>query len=108
MPFGQQSGSPATARQVEELLQEVRGAGFSDFREARHPLGLSQRQAAGRFTKDEAEELLARLSEGASSDELPVAADPKLSAAAERLLRAMPATALATELERRGWIVIAP
>jgi hypothetical protein len=108
MAFGQQAGRPANARRVDQLLDEVRKAGYSDFREARHPLGLNQRQASGRFTEDEAEELITRLGTAEVGGELPFSSETKISAAAEKLLRAMPAEQLATELERRGWIVIAP
>lgn len=108
MAFGQQSGRPANARRVDELLEQVRRAGYTDFREARHPLGLSQRQAGGRFTEDEVDELSARLTSVETGSELPFSADTKVSAAAEKLLRALPAEQLGLELERRGWIVIAP
>ena len=37
-------------------LQE---AGHADFRDARGPLGFTQRQAGGKFTRDEAEQLIA-------------------------------------------------
>ena len=108
MPFGQQSGPPASARQLDELLERVHLAGFSDFREARHPLGLTQRQAAGRFSRDEAAALLDRLT-SLEPGNVPIrSVDAKTSAASERLLRAFPAEQLAMELERRGWIVIAP
>ena len=49
MAFGQQSGPPASSRQVQELLALVQGAGHSDFRDARGPMGFTQRQAGGRF-----------------------------------------------------------
>ena len=55
MAFGQQAGPPATARQVQELLALLHHAGHTDFRDARGPMGFTQRQAAGKFTRDEAE-----------------------------------------------------
>ena len=61
MAFGQPSGPPATARQVRELTALVEAVGHTDLRDARGPLGLTQRQAGGRFTRDEAEALIARL-----------------------------------------------
>jgi hypothetical protein len=64
MAFGQASGPPATAKQVQELLGLVQEAGHADFREARGPLGLSQRQAGGHFTRDEADAFLDRLRDG--------------------------------------------
>src|SRR5580704_13098906 len=56
MAFGQQSGPPASAKQVRELLDLLKGAGHSDFRDARGPMGFTQRQAAGKFSHDEATE----------------------------------------------------
>ena len=64
MAFGQQSGPPASSKQVEELLALFESAGYSSFREARHIYGLSQRQAGGKFTRSEADELIARLAAG--------------------------------------------
>src|SRR4051812_45288063 len=61
MAFGQSSGPPATARQVQQLTLLVQAAGHADLRDARGPLGLTQRQSAGRFTRDEAEALIAQL-----------------------------------------------
>src|SRR3546814_8444200 len=61
MAFGQQSGPPATHRQVQQLTELLQAAGHSDFRDAHHPLGLTQRQAGGKFTRDEADDLIARL-----------------------------------------------
>ncbi len=61
MSFGQPSGPPATARQLRDLTALVEAAGHTGFRDARGPLGLTQRQAGGRFTRDEAEELIGRL-----------------------------------------------
>ena len=61
MAFGQQSGPPATARQLRELLDLVNAAGHSDFRDARGPLGFTQRQAGGKFTRDEADAFIAQL-----------------------------------------------
>ncbi|HEY5273009.1 MAG TPA: hypothetical protein VIJ34_07215 [Acidimicrobiales bacterium] len=108
MAFGQQSGPPASQRQVQELTQLLQDAGHEGFREARHPLGLTQRQAAGRFTRDEADDLIARLQ---ASDDAPPLLDavesPRLEAA-QKVLRVMAAEQLAFELERRGWTVIPP
>jgi hypothetical protein len=61
MAFGQQSGPPAGHRQLQELLELVIEAGHVDFRDARGPLGLTQRQGGGKFTREEADELIARL-----------------------------------------------
>jgi hypothetical protein len=65
MAFGQQSGPPATHRQMQDLLEHVIAAGHVDLRDARGPLGLTQRQAAGKFTRDEADALIERLQQDA-------------------------------------------
>jgi hypothetical protein len=103
MAFGQQAGPPASARQVAELLGLVQAAGHTDFRDARGALGFTQRQAAGKFTRDEATELIERLLAG---DDTPPPA-VRLTAA-EQTLRRLPAEQLAAELQRRGWIVVEP
>ena len=46
MAFGQPSGPPAPARDVARLAELVERAGFASFKEARHPLGLTQRELA--------------------------------------------------------------
>ena len=67
MAFGQQPGPPASARQVADLLALLRAAGYADFRDARGPMGFTQRQAGGKFTRDEAAALIDRL-ENAQAD----------------------------------------
>ena len=123
MAFGQQSGPPATARQVRQLEELLSAAGHFDFRDARGPLGLSQRQAGGRFTRDEADELIARLeaeSELGVGAVAPAAAPtrstpPRTAATGssptarrDAALARVPAEVLAAELQRRGWIVVEP
>jgi hypothetical protein len=127
MAFGQQSGPPATAKQVNELLALLGAAGHSDFRDARGPLGFTQRQAAGKFTRDEAdafiEQLQTEAANGDASDQegdaaAPVAAPaPTLQATRKRsrptstsdsALRKIPTDQLAAELQRRGWVVMEP
>ena len=101
------SGPPATSKQVAYLEALVRKAGYEGFREARRPLGLTQRQAGGKFTRQEASELIDRLVNGepaAGDDEAP---DP-IDAARAELLRGVPAEMLADELLRRGWTVQPP
>jgi hypothetical protein len=119
MAFGQQSGPPATARQVNELLSLLNDAGHVDFRDARGPMGFTQRQAGGKFTRDEADTFIQQLQDEADAsaqaqtdggggaprpDPVPVARPSKL----EQQLRAVPAEALAAELQRRGWAVMEP
>ncbi len=112
MAFGQQSGPPATARQVRELLELLQGSGHTDFRDARGPMGFSQRQAAGKFTRDEADAFIEQLqgaAEGPAGSEMsrPSVPTDRLSTA-EQALRKIPAERLAAELQRRGWVVMEP
>ena len=119
MAFGQQSGPPATAKQVEEITALLEGAGFSSLREARHIYGLTQRQAGGKFTRSEADELLARLLAGDGELDVEQAAQVMAnnSDAAERaakrqsnrqaeMVASLPDELLADELVRRGWVCI--
>jgi len=106
MAFGQQGGPPASAKQVQELLALLQEAGHVDFRDARGPMGFTQRQAGGRFTRDEAAELIDRLQEAAFD-----AADaprPAALTSGELAMRRVPTEQLAAELQRRGWIVMEP
>jgi len=108
MAFGQHAGPPATSRQVDELLELLHTAGHEGFRDARGPMRFTQRQAAGKFTRAEADELIARLQ--AAPDEVAVPrTEPGLRLSnAEQLLRRLPAEQLAGELQRRGWLVVEP
>lgn len=134
MTFGQASGPPATQRQVRDLLGLLSEAGHVDFRDARGPMGFTQRQAGGRFTRDEADDFIAQLTEAAEQQDgsvngpssatgraaesnRPTRAIPRrnLAATAERRaaaqtrdLRRFPSEVLAAELQRRGWAVIEP
>ena len=77
MSFGQPSGPPANRSQIATLLELLERARHSDFRDARGPLGFTQRQANGKFTVAEAtafiETLEAELDgEGAPADAPPV------------------------------------
>jgi hypothetical protein len=106
MAFGQQSGPPASTKQIQQLLALLQEAGHQDFRDGRGPMGFSQRQAGGRFTREEAAAFIDRLEAGDSRGSSPPAvARPVVD---ERMMRHIPAEQLATELERRGWIVIGP
>jgi len=128
MAFGQPTGPPATARQLRDLASLIEAAGHSDFRDARGPLGLTQRQAGGRFTQDEAVGLIARLeteadearaggggptdeaaaagAPGATGTDRPPAASRRQSLA--RQLERVPEDLLVDELRRRGWTVTPP
>jgi hypothetical protein len=126
MTFGQTSGPPASAKQVSYLLSLVERAGFSGFADARHPLGLTQRQAKGKFTGREASELIEQLlaapgAEDTEEDAPPSflrtdpaaerrhrAAEERQAAEHDRVVRGLPADVLANELIRRGWTVGEP
>jgi hypothetical protein len=128
MAFGT-SAPPASQKQVQYLLSLVQKAGHEGFRDARYPLGLTQRQSSGKFSKAEASALIDRLladptgagggpAAGDDTGSLFAAGAPLSGAqlsAAERLdneraemLRGIPAGLLAAELERRGWHVTPP
>lgn len=109
-------------KQLTLLLSLVRQAGHLDFRDARGPLGLTQRQAGGKFSVGEAAELIDRLNNGDGDDSPDTAgapnaagdaakaakADARLETERAMVLRGMPAGLLAAELERRDWVVIPP
>ncbi len=132
MAFGQPSGPPATARQLRDLTALVESAGHTGFRDARGPLGLTQRQAGGRFTQDEAEALIVRLEAeaeerdaGGGHDRSPPAtpvaprrtapgtpggrgtSGARAATLADQLQR-VPEELLVDELRRRGWALIPP
>lgn len=111
MAFGQQAGPPASTRQVQELLALLNAAGHIDFRDARGPMGFTQRQAAGKFTRDEATAFIEALQDAESTGEPVVATEPVRGprpSAVEQALRRAPAQQLAAELQRRGWVVMEP
>jgi hypothetical protein len=124
MAFGQQSGPPAASQQIRELLALLQEAGHTDFRHARGEMGFTQRQAGGKFTRDEAAAFIDRLQEPSSDPNPPVEAAPRRAPAPradgpgtatrsglsvlEQAMRGMPAEQLATELRRRGWLVLEP
>ena len=116
MAFGQQQGRPASAKQVQYLLALLQAAGHEGFRDARGPMGFTQRQAGGKFTIDEASAFIDQLtaaSEG-DTDETPPLAPPPPAAPAPpppktvRSIRDIPDDRLVAELERRGWTVTPP
>jgi hypothetical protein len=137
MAFGQPTGPPATTSQLRELNALIEAAGHTGFKDARGPLGLNQRQAGGRFTQDEATELIARLEAEAEAEmsadtgptpgtpapdrpgstrntapkpTAPVAAPPAASRrqSLARQLEQVPEDLLVDELRRRGWTVTSP
>ena len=61
MAFGQVSGPPATHKQLQRLSELLEQAGHADFRDARGPMGFDQRQANGKFTRDDADRFIEQL-----------------------------------------------
>ena len=115
MAFGQQSGPPASHRQLAELAELLERAGHSDFRDARGPMGFTQRQAGGKFTSDEADEFIAALQEAEYEAEEEAAPPPRRRAGATKTPPTTSAAFddisdddLAAELQRRGWVVMKP
>lgn len=114
-------------RELQELLEE---AGHSDFRDARGPMGFTQRQAGGKFTAPEAAEFIEQLQTELHGDGPPPGsrpssaakppetnAHPKKAAAKRKpaarkegnaALADFSSEDLAAELQTRGWIVAAP
>ena len=121
MAFGQQSGPPATHKQIQYLESLIQKAGHDGFHDARYPLGLTQRQAGGEaHTRDEASALIDQLlaedpdhdapigAGGGTSAAPPLSAAERLEAERVRSLKDMPADLLAAELRRRGWTAAEP
>ncbi|MGA7757105.1 MAG: hypothetical protein WBL31_05680 [Ilumatobacteraceae bacterium] len=114
MAFGQASGPPASHSQMRELTELLHAAGHSDFRDARGPMGFTQRQASGKFTRDEADEFIAALQEAAEgapeTETAPVSARPKPAQRdrSQAQLEKFSDEQLAAELQRRGWVVMEP
>ena len=106
---------PATEKQLAYLQALLREAGYDGFRDARHPLGLTQRQASGKFTRTEASALIDRL---VGTDDTPSQArlpnadegadEPPAGPADDVQLDSVPTEELVAELTRRGWSVAPP
>lgn len=110
MAFGQAAGPPATHKQLDQLLDLLLEAGFESFKEARYPMDFSQRQAGGKFTRDEADAFIEQLQERSEMEDASVAPviRAKKPSPASKALAKFPAEELAAELQRRGWIVAEP
>lgn len=116
------TGPPASAKQIAYLASLLEKVGYASFREARHPFGLNQRQAGGKFTVQEASALIDQLLNTDVSPDAPgpvgdlslatdaatEAANQKIRATQATTLRGIPADLLSDELLRRGWSVRAP
>jgi hypothetical protein len=71
-------------------------------------MGFSQRQAAGKFTRTEADALLERLGNSEPDSEKAIEVPIWRRSVQADLLRQLPAERLAVELRRRGWTVVEP
>jgi hypothetical protein len=72
-------------------------------------MGFTQRQAAGKFTRDEVEGFIDQLQDAAvDASATDIGAPAARLSAGEQAVRRMPDEMLAAELQRRGWIVIEP
>ncbi len=92
MAFGQQNGRPATARQLKTLESLLAEAGYHGFRDARGPLGFTQRQGGGKFTTDEADAFIEQLEaeaeagvEAGSGLAAPASAEPEVGPRSRRV-----------------------
>lgn len=106
--FGQPSGPPASASQVRELLGLLNDAGHATFRVARGPMGFTQRQGAGKFTRQEASELITRMQDAGPDQAVAPPVPASRLTSTPPTLRRIPAEDLAAELQRRGWTVTPP
>ena len=111
MSFGQQSGPPASAKQLAYLISLIQQTGHPDLRSARHEFGLTQRQAGGKFSTSEAAALIERLLDDEPTEPVQQVPRPSKDSATSidphaEILRGIPAQVLADELVRRGWIVV--
>ena len=71
-------------------------------------MGFTQRQAAGKFTREEAAGFIDRLQDAEVDAGSPVAVPAWQLTAQEQIIRHVPAEKLAVELRRRGWTVSEP
>ena len=93
---------------MRELLALLKEAGHVDFRDARGPMGFTQRQGGGKFTRDEAAAFITQLTDAEAGESLPVVSPAWRHSAQEQVMKALPSEQLADELRGRGWTVIEP
>jgi hypothetical protein len=71
-------------------------------------MGFTQRQATGKFTRDEATEFIDRLQDAEFGEATEAVSPERRPSATEQLMRRMPVEQLVAELRRRGWTVGKP
>ena len=77
-------------RELEALLE---AAGHVDFRDARGPMGFTQRQAGGKFTRDEAEAFIEQLEAEVHGDGPPAVVEPMYEKARPKAATSQPKAA---------------
>ena len=71
-------------------------------------MGFTQRQGAGKFTREEAAGFIDRLQDAEDDASTPLAGPAWQLTAQEQIIRHLPAEKLVVELRRRGWTVNEP
>jgi hypothetical protein len=71
-------------------------------------MGFTQRQAAGKFSRDEAEAFIAQLLDAESDGATSIATPDWRQSAQKQMMSSLPSEQLADELRRRGWTAIEP
>lgn len=71
-------------------------------------MGFTQRQAAGKFSRDEAAAFIAQLLDAESDGSTSAAVPSWRQSTQEQMMSRMPSEQLADELRRRGWTTIEP
>jgi hypothetical protein len=71
-------------------------------------MGFTQRQAGGKFTRDEAAAIIAQLTDAEAGESVPLASRAWRQSTQEQVIKALPSEQLADELRHRGWTVIEP
>jgi hypothetical protein len=71
-------------------------------------MGFTQRQAAGKFARDEAAAFIDQLLDAEPNGSAPAAIPARRQSTQEQMVGRMPSEQLARELRRRGWTAIEP
>jgi hypothetical protein len=71
-------------------------------------MGFTQRQAGGKFSRDEAAAFISQLLDAEHDGSTAVAAPAWRQSTQEQMISSLPSELLAGELRRRGWTAIEP